>query len=87
MTVYELFDLCVRKRRECAWFGEPEPKRITLLVPRVASGERMRVLPGLMGDVLSANEKNHTIVSVDIDKAEAYARRVMKAQREEGSRG
>jgi preprotein translocase subunit YajC len=87
VTAYELFDLCVRKRRECAWFGGPEPKRITLLVPRVATGERMRVLPGLMGDVLSVNEKNHTIVSVDIDKAEAYARRVMKARNEEVSRG
>lgn len=60
--------------------GLPEPRRLTLLVPRVATGERMRVLPGLMGEVLSVNEKNHTIVSVDIDRAEAYARRVMKAQ-------
>ncbi len=80
MNAYELFDMCINKRNECKFYGLPEPKRITLLVPRVATGERMRVLPGLMGEVLSVNEKNHTIVSVDIDKAEAYARRVMKAQ-------
>ena len=80
VTVHELFDACIAKRRECKFYGLPEPKRLTLFVPRVATGERMRVLAGLMGEVLSVNEKNHTIVSVDIDKAEAYARRVMKAQ-------
>ena len=80
VTATELFDACIAKRRECKFYGLPEPRRLTLLVPRVASGERMRVLPGLMGEVLSVNEKNHTIVSVDIDRAEAYARRVMKAQ-------
>ena len=80
MTATELFDACIAKRREAKYYGLPEPKRLTLLVPRRAMGERIRVLPGLMGEVLSVNEKNHTIVSVDIDKAEAYARRVMKAQ-------
>jgi hypothetical protein len=87
VTVYELFDLCVRKRSECKFFGLPEPKRITLLVPRVSTGKRMRVLPGLTGEILSVNERNYTIVSVDIDKAEAYAHRVMKARGEEESRG
>jgi len=80
MTATELFDACLAKRRECKFYGLPEPKRLTLLVPRVATGERMRVLPGLMGEVLYVNGENHTIVSVDIDRAEAYARRVMKAQ-------
>ena len=80
VTATELFDACLAKRRECKFYGLPEPKRLTLLVPRRATGERMRVLAGLMGEVLSVNEKNHTIVSVDIDRAEAYARRVMKAQ-------
>lgn len=82
MTVYELFDACIAERRGCQFFGLPEPKRLNLLVPRVANGERIRVLPGLMGEVLSVTTKNHTYVSVDIDKAEAYARRVMKARGE-----
>lgn len=79
MTVYELYDLCLYKRSECQRMGLAAPRRLTLMVPRKATGERMRVLPGVMGEVLSVNEFNHTIVSVDIDKAEAYARRVMKA--------
>lgn len=78
MTVYELYDLCLYKRSECKRMGLSEPKRLTLMVPRKATGERMRVLPGVMGEVLSVNEFNHTIVSVDIDKAENYARRVMR---------
>ena len=45
----------------------------------------VRVLPGLMGDVLCVNAMNQTVVSVDIDKAEAYASRVMKAR--EGTHG
>lgn len=79
MTATELFDYCIAKRRECKFYGLPEPRRLTLVIPRLPAGERMRVLPGLMGEVLSVNGKNHTVVSVDIDKAEAYARRVMKA--------
>ena len=82
MTVFELFELCLSKRRENRFFGLPEPKYIVLLIPRAATGRRMRVLPGIMGEVLSINEKNHTLVSVDIDKAEAYAHRVMKARGE-----
>jgi hypothetical protein len=42
----------------------------------------MRVLPGLTGEILSVNAKNESIVAVDIDRAEAYARRVMKARGE-----
>ena len=85
MTAYELFDICVRKRSECKFYGLPEPRRITLVVMRLARGERVRVLPGLMGDVLCVNAMNQTVVSVDIDKAEAYASRVMKAR--EGTHG
>jgi hypothetical protein len=87
MTANELFDLCIHKRNECKFYGLSEPRRITLVVMRLPRGERMRVLPGLMGDVLCVNAKNQTCVSVDIDKAEAYARRVMKAQEKEGARG
>jgi hypothetical protein len=82
VTAYELFDLCINKRNECKFYGLPEPRRLTLVVNRIPTGERMRVLPGLMGEVLSVNARNQTIVSVDIDKAEAYAARVMKAQEE-----
>lgn len=78
MTVYEMLDYCLEKRRECKFFGLPEPTKITFLVPRVSRGTRMRVLPGLMGEILSVNEKGHTLVAVDIDKAENYARRVMR---------
>jgi hypothetical protein len=85
VTAYELFDICVRKRNECKFYGLPEPRRITLVVMRLARGERVRVLPGLMGDVLCVNAMNQTVVSVDIDKAEAYASRVMKAR--EGTHG
>lgn len=43
VTVHELFDACLAKRRECKFYGLPEPKRLTLFVPRRATGERMRV--------------------------------------------
>ena len=79
MTALELLDYCLAKRRECEFFGLPAPSKITFMVPRVGRGERMRVLPGLTGEILSANEKNETIVAVDIDKAEAYARRVLRS--------
>lgn len=77
MTPTELLAYCARKRAECKWFGLPEPRRICFTVPRIATGMRMRVAPGLMGDVLSVNEKRETTVCVDIDKVEAYARRVL----------
>ncbi len=80
MTASELFDLCINKRNECRFYGLPEPRRLTLVVNRMPTGERMRVLPGLMGEVLSANARNQTVVSVDFDRAEAYARRLMKAR-------
>lgn len=82
MTALELLDYCLAKRRECEFFGLPAPSKITFMVPRVGRGERMRVLPGLTGEILSVNAKNESIVAVDIDKAEAYARRVMKARGE-----
>lgn len=77
MTAFELLDYCLTKRRECEYFGLPAPSKITFVVPRVGRGERMRVLPGLTGEILSVNEKNETVVAVDIDRAEAYARRVL----------
>lgn len=77
MTAFELLDYCLTKRRECEFFGLPSPSKITLVIPRVGRGERMRVLPGLMGEILSVNAKNESVVAVDIDKAEAYARRVL----------
>lgn len=80
MTPNELLAHCACKRAECKWFGLPEPRRICFTVPRIASGMRMRVAPGLMGDVLSVNEKGETTVSVDIDKVEAYARRVLASE-------
>lgn len=79
MTASELLDYCLKKRRECQFFGLPAPSAIAFVVPRVGRGERMRVLPGLTGEILSVNEKNETIVSVNIDKAEAYARRVLRS--------
>ena len=79
MTALELLDYCLAKRRECEFFGLPAPSKITFVVPRVGRGERMRVLPGLTGEILSVNEKNETVVAVDIDRAEAYARRVLRS--------
>ena len=79
MTALELLDYCLAKRRECEFFGLPAPSKITFMVPRVGRGERMRVLPGLTGEILSVNAKNESIVAVDIDKAEAYARRVLRS--------
>ncbi len=80
MTAFELLDYCLTKRRECEFFGLPAPSKITFVVPRVGRGERMRVLPGLTGEILSVNAKNESIVAVDINRAEAYARRVMRTQ-------
>jgi hypothetical protein len=87
MTASELFDLCVHKRRECKFYGDPEPLSITVMVPRRPTGTRMRVMPGLMGEVLHVSTSGCAFVSVDIDKAEAYARRVIKAKAEEVPRG
>lgn len=81
MTAFELLDYCLTKRRECEFFGLPTPTKITFTVPRVGRGTRMRVLPGLMGEILSSNEKGYTVVAVDIDKAENYARRVLRGQK------
>ena len=79
MTASELLDYCLEKRRECKYFGLPAPSKITFVVPRIGRGERMRVLPGLTGEILSANAKGETVVAVDIDRAEAYARRVLRS--------
>lgn len=80
MTALELLDYCLSQRRQSEYFGLPAPSKITLMVPRVGRGERMRVLPGLTGEILSVNAKNESIVAVDIDRAEAYARRVLRSQ-------
>ena len=71
MTTDELAALCVGQRRlykEHGFKGEPG---LVLSIPRIATGERMRVMPGVMGEVLSWNgkETNVRVLVRDIEKA------------------
>ena len=71
MTPSELAEACAERRRfyeEHGLAGEP---RLALAVPRMAFGERMRVMPGVMGVVLSWNGKEtNVLVRIrDVEKA------------------
>lgn len=71
MSPSELVDCCANARRayeEHGWTSEPG---FVLSVPRIASGERMRVMPGVMGYVMSWNgkETNVRVLCRDVEKA------------------
>ena len=70
MTPSELSTLCADQRhayREAGFTSEPG---LVFSIPRRASGERMRVIPGVMGHVLSWNgkETNVRVLVRDIEK-------------------
>lgn len=50
-------------------------KFIMLVLARECSGHRARVFPGVLGEVVSVNSNGHTVVSVPLDKVDAYLTR------------
>lgn len=71
MTPAELLDACTRQRQAYKEAGFTTEPGLVLSVPRMAYGERMRVMPGLMGYVMSWNgkETNVRVLVKDVERA------------------
>lgn len=80
MTPDELLAACAEARRFYAERGFTSEPGLALSIPRMATGERMRVLPGVMGEVLSWNgkETNVRVLVRDIERALTKPRSVRK---------
>ncbi len=74
MTLNELLDACVAAReRGHEW--------MTLVVPRKSppKGERIRLAPGLTGQLLAVNDNGDVVASAKLDDIERYLARCAKA--------
>lgn len=52
-----------------------EHRFIMLVVPREPRGRRMRVAPGLLGEVRSFNAEGHSVVECRVDDVDRFVKR------------